>query len=339
MTGKYFLFFCCLLSLNVFSQTIKGVIYDEQKQPVPGAELYLDGTSLWTVSNDNGQFELNAEQKINTKLVVNYLGYTSQIIINPFEQDFITIHLVPKETKLKEVTIKSKEVFKRDEKFQVFCEQFLGTTDAGKSCKILNKEDLDFFYNTKSNRLIVSSEVPIRILNQALGYEIEFSLKKFYINFRYKSIKSQDVIAWMIMGTTAYKDLTTPDKSYTAARKKSYSGSQMQFYRKLIHHKLGTNNFKLLKNGRLCNPDDYFTIADNNGYYDVSLKNSTSKAAEPFKQSFTLEYQGKTSEITFNTPAFTIDNLGNNSAFGEINFTGEISKNRAGDLLPLDYRE
>lgn len=336
---KYFLFFCCLLCLNSISQTIRGIVYDEMKQPVAGAELYLDGTSFWVVTNDTGHFELNAEQKINTKLVVNYLGYASQAITNPFEQDFIIFNLIPQETKLKEVTVVSKDVFKKDEKLQVFREQFLGTTTAGLSCKILNEEDLDFFYNTKSNRLTVSSEVPIRILNEALGYEIAFNLKKFYIDFRYKSIKSRDVISWMIIGTTSYKDLTTPDQSYATARKKSFSGSQMQFYRKLIQHKLGNNNFRLLKNGRLCNPDDYFTITENNGYYDVSIKNGTSKPAESYQQSFTLEYQGKISEIIFNTPVFSLDSFGNNSAFRDINFTGEISKNRAGDLLPLDYRE
>ena len=144
----------------------------------------------------------------------------------------------------------------------------------------------------------------------------------------------------MIVGTTFYKDLTTPKKSYVAARQNCYSGSQMQFYRKLIHRQLGDANFTLIKRGKVCNQADYFTVIENEGYFDVTVTNVLVKPGDKFMQSFTLDHKDKKiSYVVFNTPTFSIDGFGNNDAFREINFSGEMSKNRAGDLLPWDYQE
>lgn len=336
------LLICALVlwSATLCCQTIKGVVYDENKQPIAGAEIYLDGTSIWTTSNDTGGFELSAEHKVNTTLVIYFMGYEKQIVPNPFEQSFITSQLIPKETKLKEVAIVAEGVFKRADKLKVFREQFLGTTKAGKSCKILNEDDLTFYYDVKTLQLIATADVPIKIHNELLGYEVDFSLQEFYLEFRYKSIKSADVSGWMIMGTTFYKDLTTPKKSYTDARRNCYEGSQMQFYRKLIYRQLGKDNFQLVKRGKPCNPDDYFTVVQNDGFYDVTVKNTLIKPGERYLQSFTLDHKKKgESYVVFETPTFSIDGFGNNDSFRQINFTGEMSNNRAGDLLPWDYQE
>jgi len=338
--SKYFIFLFLLWSGMACSQTIRGIVLDENKQPIAGAEIYLDGTSIWTTSNDSGSYELSASHKVNTTLVVYYMGYEKQMVGNPFGQDFITTQLVPKETRLKEVKIVAEGIFKRADKLKVFREQFLGTTKAGKSCKILNEDDLYFFYDVKTDQLIASADVPIKIHNEVLGYDVEFSLQEFYIDFTHQSISSSHVKAWMIMGTTFYKDLTTSKNSYVEARQKCYDGSQMQFYRKLIHRQLGKDNFQLLKRGKVCNPDDYFTITQSDGYYDITVKNTVLKPGESYLQSFTLDHKyKKDSYVVFYTPTFSIDGFGNNDAFHEINFTGEMSKNRAGDLLPWDYRE
>lgn len=339
MRKSIFLFFF-LWCINTHAQVIKGIVYDENNQTIAGAEVYLDGTSIWTTSNDAGVYELRVGQKVNTPLVIHYMGYADQSIANAFDQDFITTYLVPKETKLNEVKIVSDGLFSRKDKLKVFREQFLGTTKAGKSCRILNEDDIRFFYDTKTNQLVAYSDEPVRFRNEWLGYEVEFSLQEFYIDFRYKSISSKDVIAWMIVGTTFYKDLATPDKSYAQARSESYDGSQMQFYRKLIHKQLDKTNFQLYKRGKLCNVDDYFKIEQHDGFYDITVSNPILKRGEPFLQSFTLDHRTKKdSYVVFTTPTFSIDGFGNSDSFRQIDFRGEMSKNRAGDLLPWDYVE
>lgn len=332
--------FCCLYTAIAVGQTLKGVVYDENDEPIFGAEVYLNGTSIKTITDDRGMYELVAPYKINTPLVISFIGYTSRLVLKPFENDFMTIFMTPKPIELQEVNIVSEGLFTRAEKLKVFREQFLGTTTAGKSCSILNEDDVRFFYNKRNCRLSAFSDVPIVIYNAFLGYEVAFRIGEFHIDFNSKSIDSDDVISWHITGTTFYKDLTTPEKSYYAQRKMSYEGSQMQFFRNLVRHKLGKENFQLMRYNRPCDPDDYFTISQNFGYYNITFLDWVLNTGASFWQSFKLEYrEQKESVVTFTKPSFRIDVYGNNDSYEEITFTGEIAKKRAGDLLPLDFNE
>ncbi|MDH6357174.1 TonB-dependent receptor [Parabacteroides sp. PF5-9] len=72
-----------LIALAPFSlwaeNVVKGHVYDENSQPVIGANVYWEGTQDGTTSDVDGYFEL--KQKAGEKnLVVSYIGYTSTVI-------------------------------------------------------------------------------------------------------------------------------------------------------------------------------------------------------------------------------------------------------------------
>ncbi len=81
---------------NLHSQLLNGTVYDENKQTIPGASVYLDGTSIGTVTDDNGNYKLAVANKINTILVASFIGYESYFVQNPFENPTVKIQLVPK---------------------------------------------------------------------------------------------------------------------------------------------------------------------------------------------------------------------------------------------------
>lgn len=339
MNKIYLLSFCCLVSSSIFSQNIKGIVYDEKLQPIAGALVYLDGSSIGVLTDNNGKFEIAAQSKLFTSLIVNYSGYEQLSIKNPFENNFQTINMLPKVNVLSEVTVtRKKKRFKRVDKLKVFREEFLGNTIAAKHCKILNESEIRLTYDTKKKRLIATSDEPIKIHNSFLGYIIEYRIKECYIEFEWTSIKSRDLLGWKFSGTSYFKDLTTDSTTYAAQRKMSYNASQLQFFRNLSHQSLGDDNFNLLHGSNYCNPDKYFTVMKRENDYIIVVNNEKLKSNDDFIQSFTLEYPGKPdSEVYFQTRTFRIDLFGNYSAHKSISFSGEISKKRIGDLLPLNY--
>ena len=67
-----------LFAESVPGKKVKGRVYDENKQPIIGANVYWEGTQVGTTSDMDGNFEL--ERKSNNKnLVVSYIGYTTEV--------------------------------------------------------------------------------------------------------------------------------------------------------------------------------------------------------------------------------------------------------------------
>ncbi len=69
----------CLLSLSLFAQDIQvsGIVVDEKGEPIVGATIQVPGTSLGTISDYDGNFELTVPESAKT-LVVSYIGMKTQ---------------------------------------------------------------------------------------------------------------------------------------------------------------------------------------------------------------------------------------------------------------------
>jgi TonB-linked SusC/RagA family outer membrane protein len=83
--------FFCIILLCSFAEiarcqtTIRGVVTDSLKQTLPGANLYVKGTSIRTTTDANGAYTITspATLKINDLLVFNFIGFKpSEVIIN-----------------------------------------------------------------------------------------------------------------------------------------------------------------------------------------------------------------------------------------------------------------
>jgi outer membrane receptor for ferrienterochelin and colicin len=77
-----------LLSLSVastFAQNVSGVVYtfDEQnkKEPLPGVNLYWEGTQKGTVSDMDGNFSIKLPASKNLSLVASFVGFKNDTII------------------------------------------------------------------------------------------------------------------------------------------------------------------------------------------------------------------------------------------------------------------
>lgn len=144
---KHFLiFFLFSVSLSSFSQVIKGKVVDEQDSPLPGANIYFDGTTIATIADENGNFTINYTSKINSILAVSYVGYQTQYIQNPKTDVVFKVILLESKNILNEVIVK-KDRFSRKQKLQLFREQFIGRTANSKNVQIRNEDDIYFEYD------------------------------------------------------------------------------------------------------------------------------------------------------------------------------------------------
>jgi Family of unknown function (DUF5686)/CarboxypepD_reg-like domain len=106
-----------LLLLLVFSASfsqvkISGVVIDSQKQPVSFANVVFVGTTVGTVSDENGKFYLESAKNY-TQVEVSFLGFETKIV-SVKRRDFnlvITLNEAP--SQLKEVFIYSGKVKKK----------------------------------------------------------------------------------------------------------------------------------------------------------------------------------------------------------------------------------
>ncbi len=103
---KLFFIICILISMFNFSQSIKGKVLDENKQPLVGANVYFDGTTIATITDEKGYFTLNYSSKINSILAVSFIGFQTQYISNVKSDEEINVVLKELLNSLSEVIIK-----------------------------------------------------------------------------------------------------------------------------------------------------------------------------------------------------------------------------------------
>ncbi len=70
-----------LLSVVAFAQTtVSGTITDDTGQPLPGANIIIEGTTTGTSSDFDGKYTIATDKPLPFKLVVTYTGFESQTL-------------------------------------------------------------------------------------------------------------------------------------------------------------------------------------------------------------------------------------------------------------------
>lgn len=108
MKRQIFYLLFSLFSLNVFSQTvITGKVTQEKGDPLPGANVYLQGTYDGTSANEKGQFILKTAKTGQFDLRVEFISYKPVSLKVELKGDTIHLNVQLKETfnELNAVTI------------------------------------------------------------------------------------------------------------------------------------------------------------------------------------------------------------------------------------------
>lgn len=90
----------------VMAYTVRGVVLDENSHPLPGATVWVKGSTLGAGTNSNGEFSLSLRKGEQQVLRISFTGYIPQeYALKQEPTDLITVRLLPAENSLEEVVI------------------------------------------------------------------------------------------------------------------------------------------------------------------------------------------------------------------------------------------
>ena len=241
-----FLLFIFKLSAQI---NLKGNIYFKN-EPKSNVTVYLNNTTTGTITNNNGEFNLEVNKGVY-ELIISHIGFKT--IKYDFDTSTYTTPLIfallEEESVLDEVVLNGKE--NNDEweyNFSVFFREFIGTSEFSNFCSIQNPDVLFFEFDSENNILTAEAIAPLHIKNEALGYDILYDLKHFSIE---KKITKY-------LGFSYFKELKgskSKQKKWKKNRLKAYNGSQVHFYKSVLKKTAKEDGFVINQFVRVKNKD------------------------------------------------------------------------------------
>ena len=341
-----------LSCIQMNAQTLTSVVYDKAtKQPVSGAYAYLNGTSIVGVTTNTGKFTLQAKQIINTKLVLSHIAYNTIVIENPFIHLSDTIYMEEQANILGEVIVHPDQ-FSRRQKLRAFREQFLGMTPAGRSCRIVNEDDINIWFQSSTKTLFASSDKPIEVINEYLGYRVLFELVDFKVEYYNVTLNPNRTQLSYYAVTSMFADLSPDDTRLKRRRDNTYEVSSKNFFKNLAYNPLfradtlDAQPFRIYKNGDKLDICSHFIIKDTLSLKSIYMPDAVLEKGNTNDYLLRITVSNRDSEnptvlhnsrISFFTNTLLVDQYGNIDQFDKVVFWGRMGLSRAGDMLPLDY--
>jgi len=225
--------------------SVRGTVTDAKTgQPLAGASVFLQNTTIGTLTNSTGEFSITAPSG-GYDIVISFTGYETQsqrISRQSENRDSLKFELREKQNSLEEVAVvATTEVRNGLEKYgDFFREQFIGQTENSPLCQIENPQVLRFFFSRKKNRLKVIASEDLIIINRALGYKIRYQLDSFI--HEYATTLTQ------YTGYPLFEELQgSPGEmeQWKAKREEAYLGSLTHFMRAYYNRSLSTEGFRI----------------------------------------------------------------------------------------------
>ena len=283
------------------AQVITGVVCDfATKLPVSDVFVYLDGTTINTITNISGRFELKTKSVINTKLVLHHLSYETAIIGQPFKGLPDTLYIKERVKTIREVTVYA-DRFTREQKMKVFREQFLGMSRAGKSCTIMNEDDIQLTVNLYTRRLVASCDKPIVVINDYLGYQITFILVDFWVQYGILSRLDSDYAQSSFFSVVSlFTDMAPDSRRIKRRRDNTYELSSNHFFKSFANDSLKDYNFVLFNKMLPIDPSQYFSIKDTLSQKMISIIPCAVMSSDTVVQSVSNNYEFRNDTVMQN---------------------------------------
>ncbi len=235
---------------------IRGrIITEPTGQPVANASVFLSNATIGAVTAADGTFLLQNVKPGKYEVVVSHVGYdtySQAVAADNKEVQVPPIVISSKTIMLTEVKVDSKADPDREKNYNLFKNEFLGSSPLAAACKILNPELLDINYNYSADILTASSEDFLEIENDALGYKIKYLLTNF---IKTGNSNLNDV---QFGGPALFREIKgspAQQKRWQKNRAKAYEGSMMHFLRCLLNNSFEAEGFRVLRIDHLPNPD------------------------------------------------------------------------------------
>lgn len=223
---------------------IAGKIIDfNTKQALSSASVFLANTSAGTNTNSAGEFKLEIAGSGRYNLVVALIGYETYATEVSLQENItgLKIELKPKVAELEEVIVGNYDKNGWEKWGVFFMEMLIGNTPNALNCKLLNKEAVKFSFSKKENILRAYATEPLRIENNALGFDLTYSLTQFEHDYKNRIFFYQ---GYPLFSEKKAKNNRQYQK-WVANRKETYKGSLMHFMRSVFRNKIIEEGFEI----------------------------------------------------------------------------------------------
>ena len=171
------------------------IVDSESKEPIVFASIYLEGSSIGTVTNIDGEFILKVpSDKSDEKLSISFIGYkTQELALNSLAKNKNIIKLVPDPIPIQEVIIRTGDPIELLRKAIGRIDENYGNTPAM----------LTGFYREtiKQNRhYIAVSEAVLDVYKAGYTNEFEFDRVKIYKGRKSQDVKKMDTVIFKLQG-------------------------------------------------------------------------------------------------------------------------------------------
>lgn len=243
---KYLLFLFLITSAVANAQnTIIGKVIDEKtKEALAGISVYINSSTIGTVTDSEGKFSLAVPFSGKVELVASHLAYQKKIVLVEIgSKESLLIGLALQNNTLNEVVIKSSR--NKEDNYNkwgdLFTKIIMGTdSHFANGCKITNPETLVFYFDKETNELSVFAKSSLIIENNTMAYKIKLDLENFKYAF------NTDVL--QVNYSTFFEDLPIAknrESAISSMRESAYYGSQMHFMRSVYGNNLTREGFVL----------------------------------------------------------------------------------------------
>ncbi len=241
------------IALSASGQIITGVVVDSKTlEPLPFANVYLNNTTIGTVTDMQGKFILKQLPTGSFDLIVSFVGYQSNrqsLTIGSTDLDIGSTKLLPDEQELASVVVKGTRDKEWEQQLNRFKRTFLGLGRDAKACKITNPWVIEFDSETLNRKLSARSTSPIEIENLWLGYNLYYDLTDFWVVGNMLTGEMESVFSFR--GYTRFEELKARDEAQAALwkrhRDQSYRESYNYFFESILDHRISGHGFTIYK--------------------------------------------------------------------------------------------
>lgn len=316
-----------LLNSYADGQVIHGKVLDAKSmEAVRYANVYLEGTSIGSVTDNYGRFHFDIKSHRGIPIIVSTIGYKSKREPEYRSNQELTVYLEQKNYMLAETEIKARRITRsrRANYLREFKDEFLGRSSNAYRCEILNKKDILFEYDQEAKILYASSKKPLIIKNHGLGYQITYFLDHF-ISTR-KEVFYDGYYFFNEIEPISQLEAT----QYSDNRFRAYRGSRLALIRAIYQENIEQKLFSLYdQNNDLIDLKEILRKLPD-GEKEICLDQGliVQFGYQPFERKSRLIPIDSCIRITkegyFNGKS--------------IKWTDHIAKKRVADLLPFEYK-
>ena len=266
-------------------------------------------------------------------MIISFVGYQTSISDESSFKDRSKFYLYETSIILNEITVDPNDNWSDELKLHEFKKHFLGETYNGRSCKILNEEDLRIRFNKKTKKLTAQAIAPVYIRNENLKYLISVELQHFEVKYTHisKNKKHLNLDYVYYAGINYFQSLVKdPNATIQQRREKTYLGSSLHFMRALANNQLEKEGFSIYLDNTKVDPKKYISLFPSGDQNRIKVR-LNNKLSIVYKN-------GNRSSIESAVNMFYINPYGNYSPVDKIRFSGYMGDQRMGDTMPLDFQ-